>query len=251
MKGSLIRRLKKNREVFLDRHAEAGDWFKRMFSSATYSSWRMSASVIARYCRGLVLDAGSGRGSWRHTILRSASACESIDIAPRGEDQPTWIGDLMHMSEVPDVRFDTVVCNQVLEHVRSPLRALSEMHRVLKPGGVLILSAPLLSRRHELPYDFFRYTQEGLTALLQDVGYEVREVLIYGGLLSFIHHQTSFFFPGLLMGIPLVGEQAICLNAPFSWLFPRLDRLIDRGALLPLGVVIVGAKGAGRTSTGQ
>ena len=142
MKGSLIRRLKKNREVFLDRHAEAGDWFKRMFSSATYSSWRMSASVMARYCRGLVLDAGSGRGSWRHTILRSASAYESIDIAPRGEDQPTWIGDLMHMSEVPDARFDTVVCNQVLEHVRSPLRALSEMHRVLKPGGVLILSAP-------------------------------------------------------------------------------------------------------------
>ncbi len=242
MMAALTRRLKRHREAFLDRHAGAGDWFSRNFSAATYSLWQVSTDVMERYCRGLALDAGSGRGGWRRIILESASAYESLDMAPRGGDQPTWIGELTDMPEVPDERFDTVVCHQVLEHVRNPVRALSEMHRVLKPGGTLILSAPHLSRRHELPYDFFRYTQEGLSALLEDTVFEVRESRVYGGILSFIHHQTSFLMPGLLMGIPYLGEVAICLNAPFSWLFAILDRLIDRRSLMPLGVIIVGRK---------
>lgn len=41
-----------------------------------------------------------------------------------------------------DESFDIITCSEVLEHIRNPIRALSEMHRVLKPAGLLLLSTP-------------------------------------------------------------------------------------------------------------
>ena len=48
----------------------------------------------------------------------------------------------------PDKSFDLVTCSEVLEHIRNPQRALSEMRRVLKPSGVLLLSTPSMTARN-------------------------------------------------------------------------------------------------------
>lgn len=237
--------LKRSRERFLDRHVDADDIFQRLFSGITYALWKVSRDLFAKHCKGLVLDAGAGRGTWSKTVLKTAAAYESIDLAPRGGHRPAWTGDIAAMPEVPNDRYDTVVCRQVLDHVPRPWRVLAELHRVMKPGGTLLLSVPHLSRRHELPHDYFRHTQEGLASLLADAGFEALEVRPYGGVLFFLHHQTSFFFPGLLTGIPIVGAVALFVNAPFSWLTVVLDPLIDRGALMPLGVMIAARKPRG------
>lgn len=239
--GSL---LKRQRERFLDRHRDAADWSNRMFSAATYALWRQARPLMARYCAGLVLDAGSGRGAWRRTILATAAAYESIDLEPRGGEIPTWIGDLARMPQVPNVRYDTVVCHQVLEHVSEPERTLAEIWRVLKPGGGLVLSAPHLSRLHELPHDYFRYTPQGLRALLERAGFTAIEIEVYGGPLSFLHHQASFLLPGLAAGIPLIGALLLGVNAPFSWGFVHVDRLPPLGRLMPLGVIAVARRPA-------
>jgi len=238
----LIECIKRNREAFLDQHADAGNWAARLFSAATYSLWSACRPIMNQNCAGLVLDAGSGRGAWRRTILESAIGYESIDIAARGGATPTWTGDLSAMPEVPTARYDTVVCHQVLEHVRHPWRAFAEFHRVLKPGGIILVSVPHISRRHELPRDYFRFTQEGVVALLEDAGYVEINALPFGGLLAFLHHQVSFVFPGLVTGIPLLGTIAVIINAPFSWLFAHMDRAVDRHALIPLGVVATARK---------
>lgn len=230
------------RERFLDRNAGADTWNARLFSASTYALWKAARAVVNRYCHGLVLDAGSGRGAWRSTILKTASGYESMDVALRGGDRPTWVGDIMTMSDVPSERYDAVACQQVLEHIRQPWRAASQFYRVLKPGGVLVLSVPHLSRRHERPHDYFRYTPEGIAALLEDAGFDLEYRATYGGLLSFLHHQTSFFFPGLLLGIPLIGKAALLLNAPFSWFLPTLDRVLDPTPLFPLGVIVAARK---------
>ena len=239
---ALIQNLKRSRERFLDRHVDADDWFAKFFSATTYALWKSTRPLLRDHCAGTVLDAGSGRGSWRNSIMRSASLYESIDLAPRNNDTPTWIGSIMDMPDVPAGRYDTVYCQQVLEHVREPLKALSEMYRVLKPGGTVILGVPHLSRRHELPHDYFRVTQEGIAALLDDTGFMEISVRPYGGLLSFLHHQTSFVFPGLLMGTPLLGELAGILNAPVSWLLSDLDQILDRESLFPAGVLATARK---------
>lgn len=112
----------------------------------------------------------------------------------------------------------------------------------MKPGGALILSVPHLSRRHELPHDYFRFTQEGLEALLEDAGYAQIVTRPYGGILSFIHHQTSFILPGTLLGVPVLGCGAAALNAVWSWLLSSIDSAVDRGALIPVGIVVVARK---------
>jgi SAM-dependent methyltransferase len=234
--------LKRQRETHLDRHPDAASWKNRYFSASTLALWRAGSAAMAEHCRGRVLDAGSGRGAWRSTILARADACESVDLGPRGDDRPTWVGDLMDMPEVPSARYDTVVCHQVLEHLPEPGRALSEFRRVLVPGGTLIASAPHLSRLHELPHDYFRYTPNGMRALLERAGFADPEIRTYGGPLSFLHHQASFLFPGLLAGVPLLGTAALGINALFSVILAGIDRVPPFERLLPLGVLAIARK---------
>jgi SAM-dependent methyltransferase len=66
--------------------------------------------------------------------------------------------------------FDVVVCDQVLEHVRDPLRAVDTLRRLMRPGGYLIVGTPFLVRLHYHPGDYWRFTPDGLKLLLQTGG---------------------------------------------------------------------------------
>jgi SAM-dependent methyltransferase len=236
----MLRFLKRSREAMLDRHPLADDPINFLFSGCTYALWR-AAAVPTRLAAagGLVLDAGSGRGGWSRVIAAAGGRRESLDIAPRGDERPDWIADLTAMPGVPDARFDAVVCHQVLEHVPAPWRAMAELHRVLRPGGGMVLSTPHLSRRHELPHDYFRFTEEGLIRLARDAGFDVEGVVRYGGVLTFLHHQFSTLGLGALAAWRPFYLCFIALNAPLSMLTARLDRLLDPRGLAANGVVVV------------
>lgn len=70
-------------------------------------------------------------------------------------------------------RFDSVLCNQVLEHVFTPDAFLNEIYRVLKPGGKVLLTVPFIWDEHEQPFDYARYSSFGLRALLERNGFRV------------------------------------------------------------------------------
>jgi SAM-dependent methyltransferase len=131
----------------------------------------------------------------------------------------------------------------VLEHLPHPWLAMTEAYRVLKPGGVIIVSVPHLSRLHDLPHDYYRYTANGLASLLGDAGFSEVEIVPKGGVFSFLGHQVSTFLITLTWGIPVLREIVYFLN---EWLITRpcfgLDSLLSRGGLAPLGYVAVGQK---------
>ncbi len=79
------------------------------------------------------------------------------------------VADLLDIP-VPDESLDGIICHQVLEHVTDPARVVRELHRVLRPGGRLLLSTPFLYPIHEdgPVKDYFRYTGRGLKELLKD-----------------------------------------------------------------------------------
>lgn len=231
--------LKARREKFLTDQPDFTHWTQRFYSATTYALWRSAEPLMDEYCRGRVLDAGCGYGGWRAAISQTAGEYKSLDVEPRGAAAPTYIGDIMAMPQVPSDHFDTVVCHQVLEHVPRPWDAMAEFHRLLLPGGRLLLSVPHLSRRHELPHDYFRFTQDGVRALCEGAGLEIVELQAYGGLFSFLHHQVSFFINGIFGMLPLVGSLFMFLNAGLSIFFRFLDSLIDRAHLYPSGVIVV------------
>ena len=138
----------------------------------------------------LVLDAGAGRAPYQD--LFSHAIYETADfLAVKGKKytSPDYVCDLTEIP-VEDARFDHVILTQVLEHVPEPPRVLAELHRVLKPGGRLWLTAPLFYAEHEQPYDFFRYTQFGLRRLLGDAGFEVLQIDWMEGYLGTLSYQA-------------------------------------------------------------
>jgi SAM-dependent methyltransferase len=74
---------------------------------------------------------------------------------------------------VPDQTFDAVISTQVLEHVADPARYLSECHRVLRPGGKLLLSTHGIMVYHPDPDDYWRWTCAGLRLAVEDAGFDV------------------------------------------------------------------------------
>ena len=139
----------------------------------------------------LVLDAGAGRAPYRD--LFAHARYETADfLAVKGKRyvQPDYVCDLAEIP-VEDARFDHVVLTQVLEHIPEPARVLTELHRVLKPGGTLWLTAPFFYAEHEKPYDFFRYTRFGLRHLLEGAGFEVLEVTWLEGYLGTLSYQLQ------------------------------------------------------------
>ncbi len=73
----------------------------------------------------------------------------------------------LHAIDLPDATVGTVLCLDTLEHVEYPRRAVAEMHRILHPGGFLLLSSVLDFPIHDHPHDYWRFTPDGLRSLLQ------------------------------------------------------------------------------------
>ncbi len=74
--------------------------------------------------------------------------------------------------------FDFVVATAVLEHVPHPQRVVREIHRVLRPQGVLYVEVPFLEGFHADPDDYQRYTFRGLDVLLRRFEILDREVCV-------------------------------------------------------------------------
>ena len=64
-----------------------------------------------------------------------------MDIEPRKVKFKFTIGDMMKMP-FPGKKFQVVTAIEVIEHVSNPVKALKEVHRVLKPGGTFVMSTP-------------------------------------------------------------------------------------------------------------
>jgi SAM-dependent methyltransferase len=120
----------------------------------------------------LVLDAGAGKSPYRRWFDHARyEAADMVQV--KGADAPLdYVCDLTSIP-VEDGRFDRILFNQVLEHVPDPPKVLAELHRVLKPGGLLFCSVPLFYEEHQKPYDYFRYTQFALRKLFEEAGFRV------------------------------------------------------------------------------
>lgn len=122
---------------------------------------------------------------------------------------------------------DTLVCTGVLEHVSEPHQAVSEIYRVLKPGGRAFVETPFMQTVHASPDDYSRWTPNGLRRLLQD--FDLLERHVVAGPASALAWQVQetlamlFSFRSHILyriGLRLFGWLAV----PLSWLDVVLER---------------------------
>jgi SAM-dependent methyltransferase len=151
-----------------------------------------SVALLAENLNGELLDVGCGRQPYAsyfsHVVRKRACDFDSkkggIDFACPADDIP-----------LPDASLDSILCTEVLEHVPAPLAVWREFHRVLRPGGKVLLATPMYWPGHEEPHDFYRYTEYGLRRLAKDSGFEVIVLLPRGGI-------WAFFGQALLHSLP-------------------------------------------------
>ena len=87
---------------------------------------------------------------------------------------------LCSAEEIPvsDNSFDAIIFSETLEHLENPTKALSEIFRVLKPEGKLIMTTPFMFHLHGAPYDFQRWTKYKISKELINVGFREKALIL-------------------------------------------------------------------------
>jgi SAM-dependent methyltransferase len=140
----------------------------------------------------------------------------------------------LHSLDLPDASVGTALAFDTLEHVEFPHRALEEIHRVLRPDGVAMISSVMNFPIHNFPSDYWRFTPEGFRSLLGPFG----EVWVTGvGDPAFPHTVMGLGLPG---GFTFSGEFHVAVvewhrkwsEMELEWVNPpppRLLRWLRRG----------------------
>jgi len=103
----------------------------------------------------------------------------NVDIYPYKEVEV--VSDLTSLPFESD-SVALIVCDNVLEHVTEPTKAVREMYRILEPGGMAYISTPFLYPFHSSPSDYHRWTHQGLRHLLRE--FKIIEIGVRGGAMS-------------------------------------------------------------------
>lgn len=129
--------------------------------------------------QGRVLDVGCGKKPYSQYLKRvERDRHIGIDVAPG----PAVDAVLEEGKRWPfeDSHFDAVLCTQVLEHVPDCEEMISEIFRVLVPGGLLVVTVPFIYSEHGAPRDFRRLSLYGARELFSD-RFDVLELKGQGG----------------------------------------------------------------------
>jgi len=149
----------------------------------------------AKDIRGRVLEVSEDT----YTLQFGGSRVAKIDILHVDGSNPraTLMADLADANDLPGESFDCFICTQTLTYIYDVQRAVATIHRILKPGGVLLATVPGISQMS--PYDrdrwgeYWRFTAQSLGRLLgESFGSENVQVESYGNVLA-----STAFLQGL------------------------------------------------------
>jgi hypothetical protein len=122
-----------------------------------------------------------------YTSRFGGDAVTAVDILHKEEGNPaaTIVADLTRQNEIQSTLFDCIICTQVLHVVVDVEKMISELHRILKSNGVLLLTVPHITICYPEHHELWRFTEEGLLLLLtKHFGTENVTVRGYGNSLT-------------------------------------------------------------------
>lgn len=199
--------------------------------------------------KGTCLDVGAGDCPWRGW-LSSSVIYTGIDVENSSDFGMRKASDVIYYDgkNIPynDSVFDNVICIEVLEHTCDPQLLLSEINRVLRKNGTVLLTVPWSARIHHIPYDYHRFTKECLHIIFTKCGFSDIEISERGSDISVIANKLIVLNLRLIKsGFGLFAPIGfLCLPITFIFiLFGHLSEYFGVGAKEdPLGYFVKATK---------
>lgn len=157
-----------------------------------------------------ILDAGAGELQYKkfcdHLEYTSQDLGKYDGQGTEGKHTKKWdtsgldiVSDIIKIP-VPDNSFDAIMCIEVFEHISEPAKAVAEFRRILKPGGRLILTAPVCSLTHFAPYYFATgYSKYWYEHVLKENSFTVDELIHNGNYFEYLAQE--------IRRLPSVGKE--------------------------------------------
>jgi len=184
---------------------------------------------------GKTLDVGCGQKPYRS--LFQVSEYIGMDIKQPGNDHANQEIDVFYDGKTfpfGNEIFDSVISNQVLEHVFNPDEFLKEINRVMKLNGMLLITVPFVWDEHSQPFDYARYSSFGLSYIIQKYGFEIITLkksvndfrVIFQLINAYIHKKTvtKNSYLNLLFTVILISPFNI-IGEIVSSILPKNDDL--------------------------
>lgn len=210
MTGSMINRIRQLyvRHIYADHNSSAP--VRRALDGVI--------SAIAPGQRGLNIGAGATR---LHSQIENLDIFAGSNIDHIGTVEALPFGDNL---------FDIVITQETLEHVADPKKAIFEIARVLKSGGLLYCQLPFIIGYHPGPQDFWRFTKEGMRELLRRSGLVVIRIEVaVGGATGYYRVSVEFWSILFSLGwgplYKLLKALFALLLYPIKW----LDFIFNKG----------------------
>jgi SAM-dependent methyltransferase len=170
--------------------------------------------AFSKEMRGLVIDLAGKREKKRGSFQPpedQAKAWWYINLD--WETNPHIFADVTR-TPLATESVDCILCTEVLEHLKDPQACVDEIHRLLRDGGLVFASTPFFYPIHADPYDYQRFTEDGLRHLFRE--FKSVEVFRMGGYFGVL---------GLMCELGIPGEEGNTFASRFTrWALKWISR---------------------------
>jgi ubiquinone/menaquinone biosynthesis C-methylase UbiE len=180
--------------------------FKLLYNFLNLNRLRRDAFIACSLkklpSKAKLLDAGAGEIPYKKYTAHLKHVTQDFSQYKGPSDQRglhplSWdvskIDIISDITKIPleNSSFDAVLCSEVLEHVPDPIAALKELHRILKPGGTIIITAPFASLTHFAPFHYYSgFNVFFYQKHLSDLNFKIDSIKQNGTFYEFLIQET-------------------------------------------------------------
>ncbi len=177
---------------------------------------------FSSFIEGIILDVGCGRMNRYENYFTKKEKFLTLDINPNNKPDIVASADNIPLE---NNTVDSIVCTQVLEHLKNPTLAVAEFYRVLKNGGHVLITVPQWGELHEEPEDYYRFTNFGIKYILESAGFILVDIDKRGGFFSVVS-QTNIRY--LIDRFDLYHSWLSLFFSPLISLYGRFMLFLDK-----------------------